>query len=173
MAKKRRSSKVTGRPSHSIKTDVGSLTIHLFCGPSMKAAARLLNSARQASAEKFKNLLRLCGSAARLILRRVFDCVKHPGVHIVNPWDLNTACGFSLPEYCARFIQCSREFNIVFYFFGCGDGRAPICCSSDSVSATCHISTTLPSTIRSMAVPEYRTCLPVGAAPLNSPRCVP
>jgi hypothetical protein len=55
------------------------------------------------------------------------------------------------------------------YFFGAGDGAAPICRSNPDMLARCHISTILPLAIRSMAIPEYLTCFPVGATPLNSP----
>ena len=44
---------------------------------------------------ELRNLLRLCGSAARLILRRVFDCVKYSGGPSRLPFG---------PRYSLRFL---------------------------------------------------------------------
>src|SRR5207245_10580972 len=54
-----------------------------------------------------------------------------------------------------------------------GAGSAPNCCSKPSVSKTSCSSTSLPSAQRLMMMPTTVACLPVGATPISSPRCVP
>src|SRR5215831_6207323 len=69
----------------------------------------------------------------------------------------------------------SRRRNEACLDHGLGGGlpSPAICLIRRCMFTVCHISTTLPFSKRSMAVPAYSMRLPVAGMPPNSPECVP